>query len=108
MIHRKQNGLTLSELRLVKRVVLLLGIAGILWFIFAPGRGYFHYHRVQKQVEALARENRSLAEQNAELRKEIERLQNDDAYLEELARKKYGMLRENETIYEYRPSGKKN
>lgn len=107
MVHRKQSGLTISERRLIRRVLLLLTIAGILWLIFAPGWGFLHYQRLHKQVETLARENKSLADRNAELSKEIERLQNDDSYLQELARKKYGMLKENETVYEYKPSGKK-
>jgi len=106
MVHRKQSGLTLSERRLMKRVLILLAIAGILWLIFAPGRGFLSYREVRNQVETLVKENKALAERNAELRKEIERLQNDDAYLEELARRKYGMLKENETVYEYKPSGK--
>jgi len=107
MVHRKQRGLTLPERRLLIRLLILLAVAGILWIIFAPGWGLYHYRQVHIQVEALTRENRSLIERNAELRKEIERLQQNDTYLEELARKKYGMLKENETIYEYGPSGKK-
>jgi len=95
------------ERRLVKRVILLLAIAGILWLIFAPDWGFLHYRRLHNQVETLARENKSLAERNAELSKEIERLHKDDSYLQELARQKYGMLKENETVYEYKPSRKK-
>lgn len=107
MVHRKQSGLTLSERRLMKRVLLLLSLAGILWLIFAPGWGFLSYRKVQNEVEALTRENKALAKRNEELRKEIERLQNDDSYLEELARQKYGMLKEDETVYEYSPPGKK-
>ena len=107
MVHRKQSGLTISERRLVKRVLILLAIAGILWLIFAPGWGFLHYKKLHNRVENLARENKSLSERNAELKKQIVRLQNDDSYLEELARRKYGMLKENETVYEYKPSRKK-
>lgn len=107
MVHRKQSGLTLSERRVVKRVLILLFIAGILWLIFAPGWGFLSYRGVQNQVQTLTRENKALTERNTELRKEIERLQNDDSYLEEFARQKYGMLKENETVYEYKPTGKK-
>jgi cell division protein FtsB len=52
-------------------------------------------------------ENKTLVERNAELNREIEQLQNDDVYLEEVARKKYGMLKENEMVYEYKPSRKR-
>ncbi len=107
MKYRKQSGLTIGERRLIKRVILLTIVFGMLWLIFAPGWGFLHYHRLQDQIDTLSRENRTLEERNADLKKEIERLQNDDTYLEELARKKYGMLKENEMIYEYKPSPKK-
>jgi cell division protein FtsB len=104
MAHRKQSSLTYSERRLLKRILILIAAAAFLWLIFAPGRGYLHYRRVQNQIDMLARENRELVDRNAELRKEIERLQHNEAYLEELARSKYGMLKKNETVYEYKPS----
>ncbi len=107
MAHRKQSSLTIAERRLIRRVLLLCSAAGILWLLFAPGWGLVHYNRLQNRVETLARENRTLEERNAELRKEIERLQNDDSYLEEVARKKYGLLKENETVYKYKPSREK-
>ena len=104
---RNQRGLNLSERRLIKRILLLVVVLGILWLLFAPGRGLIHYHRLQKQIESLARENQSLTERNAELQHEIDQLQNDDAYLEELARKKYGLLKENESVYKFKPSTNK-
>ncbi len=58
-------------------------------------------------MRALTEENRDLERRNAELRREIERLRSDDRYLEELARKKYGLLRENESVYEFKPAKKK-
>lgn len=82
-------------------------VAAILWFLFAPGSGVLRYHRLQKQLETLSQENKNLQEHNTALRKEIERLQSDEAYLEEMARQKYGLLKENETVYEFEPPGKK-
>jgi cell division protein FtsB len=107
MVQRHQQGLTLSERRLLRRLLLFALAAGILWFLFAPGSGVLRYHRLQKQIDTLSQENKSLQEHNAALRKEIERLQGDEAYLEQMARQKYGLLKENETVYEYDPPGKK-
>jgi len=108
MVQRHQHGLTVPERRFIRRLLFLLGLVVLLWVIFAPNRGVVHYYRLQKQIEALASENRVLEERNNELRKEIERLQTDDAYLEELAREKYNLLRENETVYTFKPSGNKD
>ncbi|GAB4340406.1 MAG: hypothetical protein Kow0089_14030 [Desulfobulbaceae bacterium] len=91
---------TRGERRFLLRVVLAVSILALLWILFAPGHGFFHYHRLRKQIDALTEENRTLQESNAALQKEIDRLQHDDAYLEELARRKYGLLKENETVYE--------
>jgi len=52
-------------------------------------------------------ENKNLEQRNVQLRREIDRLQNDDAYLEELARKKYGLLKKNEMVFEFKSSQKK-
>ena len=95
-----KRDLTKAELRLVKRIILFVVAASVLWLLFAPDRGVVHYRKMQKKIDSLAQENRNLEQRNVELKKEIDRLQNDDAYLEELARKKYGLLKENETVYE--------
>jgi len=99
--------LTRGERRLLWRLLVFALAAAILWFLFAPGRGILRYQRLQKQIEVLSQENKGLQEHNAALRKEIERLQSDEAYLEHMARQKYGLLKENETVYEFEPSGKK-
>jgi len=95
-----KRDLTKVERRLVKRIILLVTAASVLWLLFAPNWGLVHYRKLQRQVDSLAQENRNLEERNVELQKEIDRLQNDDTYLEELARRKYGLLKENETVYE--------
>lgn len=95
-----KRDLTKTERRLVKRIILIVAALSVLWLLFAPNWGLLHYRRLQSEIDSLATENKSLEERNAELQKEIDRLQNDDAYLEELARQKYGLLKENETVYE--------
>ncbi|MDD3618178.1 MAG: septum formation initiator family protein [Desulfobulbaceae bacterium] len=102
MVQRHQKGLTLAERRFLRRLIFIVAVLGLLWIVFAPERGLLHYHRLHKQIETLSRENRELAERNAQLKKEIERLRSDESYLEELARKKYGLLKENETVYEFK------
>ena len=106
-MQRHQQGLTRGEWRLIRCLLLAVLAAGILWFLFAPGSGVLRYHRLQKQIETLSQENKSLQEHNAVLRKEIDRLQHDETYLEQMARQKYGLLKENETVYEFTPPQKK-
>ena len=104
---RDRRQLSDRERRTLRRVVLLFLLLGILWLLLAPGHGLLRYRGLQHQIRSLAEENQVLERRNAELEEEIRRLQSDDRYLEELARKKYGLLRENESVYEFKPSRKK-
>lgn len=107
MVLRQQQGLTRTERRLLRWLLLAALALGALWFFFSPMSGIFKYQRLQKQIETLSQENKSLEARNAELRGEIERLRTDEAYLEQMARQKYGLLKENETVYEFTPPSKK-
>ena len=100
-----------SENRQEKRSLWFLGLFFVvlllLWILFAPGRGYLHYRKIQREIDSLTLENKQLEARNAELSEDISRLKSDDAYLEEIARKKHGLLKKNETVYEFEPPKKK-
>jgi hypothetical protein len=68
---------------------------------FFPGRSLLSYHRMQNELARLAARNQALEKRNRELAAEIERLKTDDAYLEEVARKKYGLLRDDEEVFDF-------
>ena len=63
--------------------------------------------RTHEELERLQAENLRLEEENKALQKEISRLQDDPTYLEEKARKEYGMLKENEVLYIFKKKEKK-
>ncbi|HBH29040.1 MAG TPA: hypothetical protein DDX99_09390 [Desulfofustis sp.] len=94
----------LQENRLLK-IVLGLVVLGFLWVLFAPGFGVVSLFSMRHKAAELRLEIDALAESNEELRLEIERLQNDRAYLERIAREEHGMLKENERVFDF--SGKK-
>ena len=107
MVIGHQRGLSRTERRFIIRLVIVTAVLGLLWIIFAPGRGLLSYHRLQGQVDSLTMENKNLGERNAQLLREIDCLQHDDAYLEELARQKYGLLKKNEMVFEFKSSSEK-
>ncbi len=95
--------------RLEKRIGILgavLSFLVALWVLFSP-EGALKYYRIAKEEHALRAQNEALSEQNKELMKEIARLSNDPAYIEEVARKKYGYLKKNEIIFEFSKRKKK-
>jgi cell division protein FtsB len=85
--------------------VCLMAIA-LLWIIFAPGMGVYSLLHQRSTITRLRAENKEIEEKNGSLRKEIEQIQNDPEYLEKVARDKYGLLKENEMVFEFTP-GKK-
>ena len=107
MTNRRNQQLTKREKRALRLFTLAVIILGLLFLVFFPGRGLLAHHLLQKQVQTLVRDNKLLQQRNVELAEEIERLKNDEAYLEHLARKKYGLLRKNEEIYELQTSRNK-
>jgi cell division protein FtsB len=105
-IRKKQE-----DTRQDKKVLWFLGalvlVFFLLWIFFAPGRGLLHYLRLHKEMNALTEENSQLDERNTELSEDIKRLRSDDKYLEEVARKKHGLLKKDETVFEFEPPKKK-
>ena len=57
--------------------------------------------RERSRLEALQQQKVQLEQENAVLRQEIERIEGDIQYLEELAREKHGLLRKNEMLFDF-------
>ena len=74
-------------------VVLGLGVYG--W------QGVVRLREMRAQLVALERDNATLREQAERLAQTIDRLRNDPAYLERIAREERGMARPGETILKF-------
>jgi cell division protein FtsB len=104
MANRRNQELTKREKRTLRRFTLAVIVLALLFLIFVPGRGLLTHRSLKKEVRTLAHDNKMLQQRNIELAEEIERLKNDEAYLEHVAREKYGLLKKNEEIYELKSS----
>ncbi len=82
---------------LVVIILMMLGYA-----VFGE-RGVVRIVKAERQKEQLEAELSALQQQQQQLREEIDRLQHDKDYWEQLARKKLGMVREGELIYHLPP-----
>lgn len=76
-------------------------IVAVLWLVFAPGRGMYHLHQRSKLLAELKAESEELVQQNSDISRDIERLQSDDEYLEQVAREEHGMLKDNEMVFDF-------
>ncbi len=86
----------------VWRIGVLLGLFTLLLLFFLPGHGIMHYRKLEKQSDALTRENQQLRKKNKELARKIDALKNDTDTIERVAREKYGLLKKNEEVYKFK------
>jgi cell division protein FtsB len=75
-------------------------LASLCWIFFSP-YGAKNYTKINSDVEKLSADIEALTIQNNALQDEIVRLKGDSRYVEDLARKKYGLLKKNEMVFEF-------
>ncbi len=85
--------------RVLLFILIFLLILGIVTFF--GEKGIFNLLRIQKEVARIKEKNTKLEEENQKLREEVKRLQTDRRYIEEIARKELGMVKEGEIIYQF-------
>jgi cell division protein FtsB len=78
----------------------LLTLAGLLVF---GQRGLFHLLTLQEQFATLEAENQRIVLENEQLKKEIELLHENLAYIEDIARKQLGLAKKDELVYQLQP-----
>jgi len=74
---------------------------------FAPGRGLFHLHQQSKYLAEVKAESQKLVQHNSDISRDIERLQSDDEYLEQVEREEHGRMKDNEMVFDFRKKKKK-
>ncbi len=85
-------------------IVIVLFIA---WHIFSP-MGIMKFFNLQGQLRQVKGKIEILEKENSALRDEIDRIENDPDYIEEIARRKFGMIRENEKLYKFKEKPSKH
>ena len=82
----------------------------VAWLGFGE-RGFIHLYRMEKERQAYLARIRHLEKQNQQLLKQIDQLRTDKDYLESMARRELGFVKDNEIIYkigEEQMSGKQD
>jgi len=85
--------------RVLLFILIFLLIFGI--FTFFGEKGIFNLLHIQKEVARIKEKSAKLEEENQKLREEVKRLRTDRRYIEEIARKELGMVKEGEIIYQF-------
>jgi cell division protein FtsB len=89
-----------QESRVIK-IVAGLVILALLWIIFSPGSGIVTLMSKRSELKKLQEDTARIEQQIKELQKEIDLLHNDPHYLEDIARKDYGLLKKNERVFDF-------
>ena len=84
-------------------------VGAVLVLLLFVGLGVYGWHGVvrlrqmHEQLQSLERENVTLRREAERLVQVIDRLRNDPAYLERIAREERGMVRPGETVLKFPP-----
>ena len=78
-----------------------LVLLNILLVIIFGDRGLVEVNQLKDERDHLMRDNHDLKEKNTALRREIERLKSDPAYIEHVARQELGMIGRDEVIVRF-------
>jgi cell division protein FtsB len=79
--------------------MLLVLVIGFLFLTIHGYEGMRQIHQLAQKREGLIRDNQELNKKNEALYREITRLKQDPLYLEEVARKEFGLVKPNEIIF---------
>ena len=86
-----------------KRMYLIpaAAILFIMFFTIFGERGLLRIYHLNQEKQEIKKRLEELKAENEKLKREIEALKTDRRYLESIARKDFGLVRQNETIYQF-------
>jgi cell division protein FtsB len=87
---------------LLKFLLITLPLLGLMlaWLGFGE-RGFIHLYKMEKKREASLQKILKMEKENQKLLDEIQRLQKDQAYIESVARRELGLIKEDEILYRF-------
>ena len=84
------------------RLVIIAAAAVLVTLLIGWGvRGALRIRAMRQEIATVERDIATLRARAATLTETIDRLRNDPAYLEKLAREEYGLVREGETVLKF-------
>lgn len=107
MKRKRKKALSATQQKKLLRIVVGIVVFTLLWVVFAPGRGIFFLHQQKKHLAELKIEQKRLTLENNEMEQDIKQLQSNKKYLEHVAREEYGMVKDNEIIFNFAKEKKK-
>ncbi|MHB8109963.1 MAG: FtsB family cell division protein [Syntrophorhabdaceae bacterium] len=85
----------------VKRYGFIIFLSTIFFHLIFMDGGLYDLLKVKLRTRTAKLSIMQVEEENASLSRELRRIREDDQYLEEMVRKKYGLVREGEKVYRF-------
>jgi cell division protein FtsB len=85
-------------------VIPLIAVLVMLFFTVFGERGLLHIHHLRQEQDELTKRLADMQRENERLKREIEALRTDRLYLENLARREFGLVKPNEVVYRFMTS----
>jgi cell division protein FtsB len=83
----------------VKRYGFIVFLSTIFFHLILMDGGIYDLLKVKLEARTARLAIMRMEDENAALSRELHRIREDDRYLEEMVRKKYGLVREGEKVY---------
>jgi cell division protein FtsB len=100
----------MSRVSKIKRkgsFILLIGIILVVWFFTLFGeKGVVKIIQLRRERDRIIADVNRIQEDNKRLQEEIRRLREDSRYLESVARRDLGLIKENEILFIFEDEGK--
>ena len=87
----------------VKRYGFIIFLSTIFFHLVFMDGGIYDLLKLKLQPRSSKLSSMMVEHENASLSRELSRIKDDDQYLEEMVRKKYGLVREGEKVYRVEP-----
>jgi cell division protein FtsB len=87
----------------VKRYGFIVFLSTIFFHLILMDGGIYDLLTVKLKTRTARLSIMQIEDENAALSRELRRIHEDDQYLEEMVRKKYGLVREGEKVYRVEP-----
>ena len=97
MLHKRM----LQERKALQIAAAAIILLILLWVVFSSRMGIVRFFQTNREREAVQTANKDLEQKNKRLQDEVDRLENDPATIEEVARKQFGLIKKNEIIYDF-------
>jgi cell division protein FtsB len=83
----------------VKRYGFIVLAAALFFQVAFAEDGIYDYIKIKRAIKSITTSIAQAEKENVVLARDLERLQKDDQYLEEMVRTKYGLVRDGEKVY---------